>query len=104
MKPSVSRFVSVWLMKSWNAAASTSSEPIASASARSTSALKITRPGVVSTSSPSQRYSIGCLEVDLLRGLERELDLLLGAEPLQAAACRVFATSAVVIAVRSCSA
>ena len=32
----------------------------ASSRARSTSALKITRPGVVRTSSPCQRYSIGC--------------------------------------------
>ena len=59
MKSSSSFFESVRLRKSWYVVNSPSSSPTASRSARSTSALKMTRPAVVSTSSPSQRYSIG---------------------------------------------
>jgi len=57
-----------------------SRSPLASASARPISALKITRPAVVTSSSSPQRYSIVVLQDDLLRA-ERELDLLLVAKP-----------------------
>ncbi len=56
-------FESVRLMKSWYVVYSPWSSPTASRSARSTSALKITRPEVVRISSPSHRYSIGCCSV-----------------------------------------
>ena len=56
MKLSISRFESVRLMKVWTPASPTTTPP---ASDRSTSVLKMTRPGVVRISSPCQRYSIG---------------------------------------------
>ena len=60
MKSPSSFFDSVRLRKSWYVVYSPSSSPTASRSERSISALKITRPALVRTSSPSQRYSIGC--------------------------------------------
>ena len=56
MKMSISRFESVRLMNVCTPASPTTT---ASSSERSTSVLKITRPGVVRISSPCQRYSIG---------------------------------------------
>ncbi len=56
MKASISRLESVRLM---NVCASFASPTTASWSDRSTSLLKITRPGVVRKSSSCQRYSIG---------------------------------------------
>ena len=59
MKSPSSFFESVRFRKSWYVVYSPSSSPTDTRSARSISALKITRPAVVSTSSPSHRYSTG---------------------------------------------
>jgi hypothetical protein len=58
MKSSISFFESVRLTYG-NSISVVSSSPTASRIARSTSVLKITRPGVVRITSPCQRYSIG---------------------------------------------
>ncbi len=57
MKMSISFFESVRL---WNGRSDRSSSVVDSWSERSTSSLKITRPGVVRISSSPRRYSIGC--------------------------------------------
>ena len=61
MKSPSAFFESVRLMKLCRFAAEPL--PTCASSVRSTSELKITRPAVVSTSSPFQRYSIGCWSV-----------------------------------------
>ena len=77
MNVSSSRFVSVRLRNGW----SSKSPPVASSSARSTSALKMTRPGVVTSRSPLHVYSIGSWKST--DRLDRELDVLLRPEPLE---------------------
>ena len=79
MKASSSRFVSVWLRNGW----SSKSPPVASSSARSTSALKMTRPGSRHEELAAPRVLDRILVADRAR-LESELDVLLGPEALEA--------------------